>query len=307
MQRNEESVGFTQEFDVSFGTKDEESRSLFIPESIHEKTNDTLIAKKNTVNTKVQEMQGKNCAHIIKQKPTAEEKSYRTFNKDNTKEHEKEEINETDLEVFYDTTEGCVLTDIFLYPVKSCAAFKVDRWPVSDRGLLYDREWMIVTETGIAMSQKREYRLCLLKPSIDLEHGLLTLDFPEMESIHLALAQEGDVAESSMVSSSDCGDAVADWLSEALCRPGCRLVHQTANDARTSKLKSSSDETENLLDRFRGNLVVSGSTPFEEDTWKTVQIGSLQFVVPFGIHLGLSSASHGKMELKTGDPVFVSS
>lgn len=49
---------------------------------------------------------------------------------------------------------------------------------MSSKGLLHDRDWMIVTETGIAMSQKREPKLCLLKPSIDLKSQTLTLEFP---------------------------------------------------------------------------------------------------------------------------------
>lgn len=56
--------------------------------------------------------------------------------------------------------------------------FQVSQWPLCDRGLLYDREWMVVTESGIAMSQKRESRLCLLQPSIDLNKQQLLLDFP---------------------------------------------------------------------------------------------------------------------------------
>ncbi|KAK3708365.1 hypothetical protein QZH41_014826, partial [Actinostola sp. cb2023] len=33
------------------------------------------------------------------------------------------------------------------------------------------------------------------------------------------------------------------------------------------------DDIDNLLSRFRGNLVVDGNKPFDEDEWKTVQIG----------------------------------
>lgn len=38
-------------------------------------------------------------------------------------------------------------------------------------------------------------------------------------------------------------------------------------------------DTENLVDRFRGNLVIDGGTAFEEESWKGVKIGALVFQV----------------------------
>ena len=52
---------------------------------------------------------------------------------------------------------------------------QVDRWWVSETGLLYDREWMIVNEHGMLLTQKREPRLVFIKPSIDLEQNGLIL------------------------------------------------------------------------------------------------------------------------------------
>lgn len=55
---------------------------------------------------------------------------------------------------------------------------QVKKWPLCERGLLYDREWMIVLESGFGLSQKREPRLCRLQPSIDLISETLTLEYP---------------------------------------------------------------------------------------------------------------------------------
>lgn len=35
----------------------------------------------------------------------------------------------------------------------------------------------------------------------------------------------------------------------------------------------------NLIDRFRANLVVNGQEPFREDEWKMIKIGDLSFKV----------------------------
>ena len=36
---------------------------------------------------------------------------------------------------------------------------------------------------------------------------------------------------------------------------------------------------DNLIDRFRANLVVNGQEPFSEDEWKMIKIGDLTFKV----------------------------
>ena len=67
------------------------------------------------------------------------------------------------------------LSHIFVYPIKSCGYFSAPQWPLNRRGLLYDREWMVVTETSVALTQKQEPRLCRVRPIIDLQQKLLRL------------------------------------------------------------------------------------------------------------------------------------
>jgi uncharacterized protein YcbX len=61
-----------------------------------------------------------------------------------------------------------VLSAMFLYPVKSCGAQSVSRWPVADHGLLYDREWCVVDMKGVALTQKTEPRLALVRARVTL-------------------------------------------------------------------------------------------------------------------------------------------
>jgi molybdenum cofactor sulfurtransferase len=67
------------------------------------------------------------------------------------------------------------LHSITLYPVKSCAGFKVHSWPVGEKGLVLDREWMVRSEHGSLLSQKQEPKLCLVHPSIEPKTCSLTL------------------------------------------------------------------------------------------------------------------------------------
>jgi molybdenum cofactor sulfurtransferase len=66
-----------------------------------------------------------------------------------------------------------------VYPVKSCAAFKVPKdvsWEVTANGLLWDREWCLVHEgTGSSLSQKRYPRMALLQPRFDFQRRVLII------------------------------------------------------------------------------------------------------------------------------------
>ena len=68
-------------------------------------------------------------------------------------------------------SEDPILEAIFVYPIKSCAGFSPEKWPLGPNGLLYDREWALVDEAGAALTQKRHPKLAMLQPRIDLQAG----------------------------------------------------------------------------------------------------------------------------------------
>ena len=55
-----------------------------------------------------------------------------------------------------------ILSQIILYPVKSCAGMSVQEATLTHSGLsldaVYDREWMVVDENGLAMTQREHPR-----------------------------------------------------------------------------------------------------------------------------------------------------
>ena len=76
--------------------------------------------------------------------------------------------------------------------MKSCAGFSVGSWPLSNKGLLYDREWMVLSRHNSVLSQKQEPNMCLVQPSVDIEGGRLTLNAEGHGSVELPLATETD-------------------------------------------------------------------------------------------------------------------
>ncbi|GAB0094420.1 Molybdenum cofactor sulfurase [Sergentomyia squamirostris] len=141
-------------------------------------------------------------------------------------------------------TDPIKLEMMCIYPIKSCGAFKVyDKWPLSPRGFLYDREWMIVSDKGVALTQKNNTKMCLIRPRMDLERRRLILNHPEIKSIELDLEVNGlKIRKDSSLCQSkvcgdriqgfDCGDKVAMWLEEALEVSGVRLIRQSSSEKR---------------------------------------------------------------------------
>lgn len=139
------------------------------------------------------------------------------------------------------------LREICVFPIKSCAPYRVNTcWPLTHRGLKYDREWMIVRSNGVAMTQKSDTKLCLVQPTINEAINSLRLDFPYAESISVPLNY--DLSDNKVISSLcqskvcgdridgiDCGDDVAAWLSYVLCTSGLRLIRQNSDDKRSSR------------------------------------------------------------------------
>uniref|UniRef100_A0A8C7DAW5 Molybdenum cofactor sulfurase n=1 Tax=Oncorhynchus kisutch TaxID=8019 RepID=A0A8C7DAW5_ONCKI len=211
------------------------------------------------------------------------------------------------------------LTNIYIYPIKSCAAFEVTDWPVCPLGLLHDRGWMVVNGNGVCLNQKREPRLCLIHPQIYLPSNTLLLQASGMDTISVPLENHNEPHQSHGVCQSklcgdrvqtvDCGDEAASWLSEFLGQP-CRLIRQSPDFIRNMKKGVSStalslvNEAQYLMinhasvdllqrhitsrysitcyilvSRFRANLVISGLEPFEEDDWSHLIIGNTHFQV----------------------------
>eukprot|EP01134_Creolimax_fragrantissima_P006294 CFRG6294T1 len=88
-------------------------------------------------------------------------------------------------------TETGVITHVYVYPIKSCGAFEVPAirpWRLYTHGLAYDRQWMIVDDlTNRPLTMKKYPRMCLIRPKIMLDLGLLRLNATGMKPLDIAL------------------------------------------------------------------------------------------------------------------------
>ena len=194
--------------------------------------------------------------------------------------------------------EPVVVSDVFVYPLKSCRGFRVDGWPVlADGRLAHDRDFALVGPDGAPLSPATTPRLALLDATIDLDARALVVTRSDTgASVRVGLDGGGAATRSdvrvcgSSCGAVDCGFGAADaWCSEALATP-CALarrgdggfaneaplllVSREALAALDGRLPGSADAA-----RFRPNVVVEGGPAHGEDAWAAVEVGGCRFEV----------------------------
>ncbi|CAG8629162.1 1709_t:CDS:2, partial [Paraglomus occultum] len=99
--------------------------------------------------------------------------------------------------------------NMHLNPIKSCKGFSTDQpWPISQQGLLYDREWMLIdAQSGRALRQTQYPRMALISPVIDLINNVLVISAPGLPSLTMRLNELSDF-ELELRESRICGDKI---------------------------------------------------------------------------------------------------
>ncbi|KAK4398729.1 Molybdenum cofactor sulfurase [Sesamum angolense] len=127
------------------------------------------------------------------------------------------------------------LKSITVYPIKSCAGFTVESWPLCSTGLLHDREWLLKSLSGEILTQKKVPEMGFITTLVDLKLGRLivgSLHCKEKLQIELTSDQcidERQVMEiySQRYEVQGYGNEVDIWFSTAVGRP-CTLVRSYA-------------------------------------------------------------------------------
>jgi len=109
---------------------------------------------------------------------------------------------------------------LFIHPVKSCAAIDVDAATLIETGFEFDREWMVVDHRGVFVTQRDVPRLALVRPS--LRGGDVVLRAPGMLALHLRTDAVEDAVRVRVwddeVAAYDMGALAAQWFSDFLGR-----------------------------------------------------------------------------------------
>ena len=196
------------------------------------------------------------------------------------------------------------VSGLYQYPIKSCRGITLSEAALTPYGLEHDRHWMVVDHKGRFLSQRRFPRMALIRAAPG--EGGLTVEAPDMPILGVP---DGGGRELPIRVwgfeglALDAGPEAALWFSEFLgveCRLAVatpalgRRVPETHGEAGVmfadgfpflligqaslDHLNAQLDEPVSM-DRFRPNIVVSGSVPHAEDTWRRIRIGEVVFRV----------------------------
>ncbi|XP_028409637.1 uncharacterized protein LOC114532352 [Dendronephthya gigantea] len=208
-----------------------------------------------------------------------------------------------------------VVKSLFIYPVKSCAGIALDQIEITKIGVLLDRSWALFNSKGSVQTMRQLPMMALIKPSFEGTKYLcldapgmptlkLDVDLNENDVEAKMLDVFGLHGEGL-----DCGDEAAKWFDKYLGKPGHRLFNGCSKSLKRRELREDPDwgdlvkendkiiyhddapvllTSERSLEAvnkelpypldirtFRPNIYVEGSFSFEEDLWRSVQIGEV--------------------------------
>ncbi|KAA3439187.1 MOSC domain-containing protein [Rufibacter hautae] len=201
-----------------------------------------------------------------------------------------------------------VLSEIYIYPIKSLSGISLTSAQVEERGLQYDRRWMLIDDSGIFLTQRKYAEMALLQ--VALTPDGLQVTHKTRDLTPLVVPYETNSTRSTLVTIWDdiCFAFIVSpeanaWFSEAL-GISCRLVYMPENSirlidpnyAKHNEKVSFSDgypflvigqeslndlnsrlQEQVPINRFRPNFVFTGGQPYVEEKWKTFKIGEVLF------------------------------
>eukprot|EP00042_Codosiga_hollandica_P024553 m.104319 g.104319 ORF g.104319 m.104319 type:complete len:312 (+) comp51590_c0_seq8:258-1193(+) len=201
------------------------------------------------------------------------------------------------------------ISQLFIYPIKSCAPIPVSSSHFDRLGFLWDRRWLVVRRSNErSVTQLESARMALITPSIS--GPSIRLNAPGMPELQLPLTHTWDescvhvqVANEEITAVTVSAESDA-WFSTYL-GIDVRLVRvppfenmfaqSRRHDMDESDLSDTlpfllmAEESVNELNsrlpspdrvsvlNFRPNIVVRGCRPYEEDKWRVVTIGGIKF------------------------------
>ncbi|CAL1391251.1 unnamed protein product [Linum trigynum] len=134
------------------------------------------------------------------------------------------------------------LKSITVYPIKSCAGFSAEFWPLSSTGLRHDREWLIRSITGEVLTQKKVPEMCLISTFLDLKQGKMIVESPRCrDKLQITLDTDSSLVptEDIELHAQRCtvhhyDNDVNQWFTIAIGRPCMLLRSSGSNNTKTS-------------------------------------------------------------------------
>lgn len=198
------------------------------------------------------------------------------------------------------------ISELNIYPIKSLKGISVDSAVVEARGLQHDRRWMLVDAQGGFLTQREVPKMATVGVDIR-DDGLLVSASGITTTVIPFEPNTGDQLNVTVWGTNSeaigYGRGVNQWFSQVLGIE-CKLVYMPDDAGRViNELFNAGDDKVSFADgypqlvigeasladlnskiderlpmnRFRPNIVVTGSEAFAEDNWKRISVGDAVF------------------------------
>lgn len=200
------------------------------------------------------------------------------------------------------------VSQLHIYPIKSLGGISVPSVNITDRGFEYDRRWMLIDEQHNFLTQRECTAMAMLQAAITGNGLKVYHKQHEADSIQILFEPGKNERVETNIWGVPCkpllvSEEADKWFSAALGIK-CSLVYMdddtkvmideryNINDSLTSlsdgfpMLMTSEASLNDLnskaseavpMNRFRPNLVISGTSAFEENTMKEFMINGIHF------------------------------
>lgn len=202
------------------------------------------------------------------------------------------------------------VSQLFIYPIKSCAPVAVEQLTFDEYGPEGDRRFMLVDESGKFLTQRTLPAMAFITPQVT-DTGLLVTapDQPDLTVLYPLDGEEQRVVVwKDEMSAADCGEEAALWFSQYLGVPARLVAVSSGTQRQVSRkyaeegdmvgfadgypllvaLQESLDYLSGVvgraldIERFRPNIVVQGAAAFAEREWQRLRVncGEIPLVKP---------------------------
>lgn len=203
------------------------------------------------------------------------------------------------------------LQDIFVYPIKSLGGISLKSSITEERGLPFDRRWLLVDKKNSFLTQRKHSMMSLLQVFIEEEHLRIEHKLNEMVPLMVPLDTisteriQVNIFDDLVVAPLIRNAKIEEWFSNFMgeevqfiqmdekthrkidpdyAKNGEEVSFADGYPFMVTSQASLNELNTRLeeplpMNRFRPNFVIAGTEPWEEDNWKQLTIGSTVFSV----------------------------
>jgi len=202
--------------------------------------------------------------------------------------------------------ENITISNLFTYPIKSSKEISLESVKILETGFEFDRHFALINVANNIITARENPKLLQIKSTI--HNGRLTLTNSEQESLEIDLQENKHAPfKVTLFFKKTFGKLVNSktdqWFSNALQEP-CKLIRIDNKKLRaiensnlntkiaftdaypihiitTASINELNSKLETPINdnRYRPNIIISGTKAFEEESWKKVIIGNCEFEV----------------------------